>query len=395
MTTMTLSTTRLAPSTFNIPVTEIRRGYRSALYFWRTKKIMEANDTNVTMQFFQKNNAVLCGIDEALAILRLCAGKYSDQTKANLLFDSYLKWRSQYNAGRVNLESKLDSLWELGWPQLEVKALNDGDLIDPFEPVLQIRGPYSLFAHLESVLLGVMARQTKVATNVWRVVNAARGKPVLFFADRFDHYATQGGDGYAAKIGGASGWATDAMGAWWGEPGMGTMPHALIAARGGSMREACLDFYKHYPDVNQVALVDFHNDCVAQSLEALDALGDKLWAVRLDTSERLIDESLKEKDPKETFPPIEASLQGVNPDLVQKVREQLDGNGGAHVRIVVSGGFNEKKIERFEITKAPVDIYAVGESLLKGSNSFTADVVEPVAKVGRGFRNDERLTIVE
>src|SRR5206468_1616774 len=83
--------------------------------------------------------------------------------------------------------------------------LRDGDRVDAWEPVIEITGPYRLFAHLESVYLGVLARRSLVASNVRRVVDAAGGKPVLFFADRFDHWATQGGDGYAAFVGGAEG----------------------------------------------------------------------------------------------------------------------------------------------------------------------------------------------
>jgi nicotinate phosphoribosyltransferase len=359
---------------------------------------MEANDQVVTMQMFQKNHATLCGIDEAIAILKTCSGSYSDQTKANLLFDTWLPIRNSVSNGRLNVEAKLDALWEPGWNKLEVKALFDGDDIQPYEPVLQITGPYSVFAHLESIYLGIPARQTKVATNVRKVTDAANGKPVLFFADRFDFYGTQGGDGYAAKVGGAQGWATDAMGAWWGEPGMGTMPHALIAARHGSLTHALNDFYAMYPDVNQVALVDFHNDCVAQSLEALETLGKNLYAVRLDTSEKMVDESLKSEweyashaqphgaDPK--------WYHGVTEELVRNVRDGLDKAGGQHVKIVVSGGFNAEKIQRFELANVPVDIYAVGESLLRGSNAFTADVVVPTAKVGRGYKDDTRLELV-
>ena len=384
---------RLPVKTFRIPYTEIRRGYRSAVYFWRTKKVMETQDVIVTMQFFQKKNSIVCGVDEAIAILKTCAGRYKDQEAANKAFDLYKLQHEQHYVHELN------ALWELGWDQLEVKALYDGNLAEPFEPVLQICGPYSLFAHLESVLLGVMARQTKIATNVKEVVSAANDKPVLMFADRFDHYATQGGDGYAAKIGGAEGYATDAMTQWWGGFGMGTMPHALIAAFGGDLVAACSAFHNEYPDVALTPLVDFHNNCVEQSLEVLEAFGDLLWGVRLDTSEKLVDKSLEGdiwyKDPTGRFGNVKnETLNGVSIPLVKKVRAALDVHGGHDVQIVVSGGFNAEKITLFEKAKAPVDVYAVGEGLLKGQTSYTADVVEPVAKVGRGLKPEERLTLV-
>lgn len=394
---------RLPIETFSIPMIEIRHGWRSATYFNRTKQIMEANDAEVTMQFFQrKDNSVLCGIDEVIAILKSCTGQY-EPLKTEQRFREHLA-----NRNDPLIRQRLDDWWVAGWDKLQVKALYDGDIVQPFEPVLQISGPYSQFAHLESVLLGILARGTKVATNVRRVVNAANGKPVLMFADRFDHYATQGHDGFASSIGGAQGWATDAMGAWWGEPGVGTMPHALIAARDGSLTDALVDFAKTYPDVPAMALVDFHNNCVKQSLEALECLGDKLYAVRLDTSGTQVDYSLNKMNDNPDDPFWKECggydeycwhdrfnmLKGVSEPLVTEVRKALDDAGGSHVKIVVSGGFNEDKIKHFERAKVPVDIYAVGENLLSGQISFTADVVKPIAKLGRGWKDDSRLELV-
>ena len=65
---------------FDLPVQELRRGYRSDIYFWREKIVLEKHDLHpeVTMQVFQKNDAVLCGIDEALAVLRVATGRYTD-----------------------------------------------------------------------------------------------------------------------------------------------------------------------------------------------------------------------------------------------------------------------------------------------------------------------------
>src|SRR5213075_131606 len=41
-----------------------------------------------------------------------------------------------------------------------------------------------------------------------------------------------------------------------------------------------------------IALVDYENDCVATSLAVARALDDRLWAVRLDTSEYMVDRSV-------------------------------------------------------------------------------------------------------
>jgi nicotinate phosphoribosyltransferase len=90
---------------------------------------------------------------------------------------------------------------------------------------------------------------------------------------------------------------------------------------------------------------------------------------------------------------------GVNRRLVEKVRDALDGEGFEHVRVIVSGGFTAERIAAFEATGVPVDSYAVGSSLLKGSADYTADVVlregRPCAKVGRVHRPTTRLRPVD
>jgi nicotinate phosphoribosyltransferase len=203
----------------------------------------------------------------------------------------------------------------------------------------------------------------------------------------------QTGDGYAAHISGAIGVSTDAQASWWGSHGIGTVPHALIAAYGGDTVVATRKFAEYMPeDVRVVTLVDFDNDCVGTSLAVAEALGDRLYGVRIDTSEMLVDKSLV--DQMGRFRPT-----GVNPQLVWNVRNALDAAGYRHVRIVVSGGFTVDKIKEFESAGVPVDAYGVGSSLFGGRFDFTADVVlvdgEPCAKVGRGYRPNPRLERVE
>jgi nicotinate phosphoribosyltransferase len=228
--------------------------------------------------------------------------------------------------------------------------------------------------------------------NVRAVVQAAHGKPILFFPARHDHWLVQTGDGWAAHVAGAIGVSTDAQASWWGGRGVGTVPHGLIAAYGGDTVAAARAFTDRYQaDTNITVLVDFENDSVRTALEVAEALGDKLWGVRLDTSERLVDVALRDE-------PHPALHHGVTPLLTRRVRAALDGAGHEHVRIVVSGGFDAQKITRFEAEGTPVDAYGVGSSLLRGQNDFTADVVRvdgrPVAKVGRHERPNPRLEVV-
>jgi len=401
---------RLAAWIFDLPVVELRAGYRAAVYFDRSRRILaaEGDDTRVTMQVFQRSDAmVACGIDEALAVLALGAGSFRDAEAADRAFAAYLAARDAARRARsvggeawiermrtqVEAEATFDRHWRRAEPgELEVSALRDGDLLGAWEPVVELTAPYRLVAHLESVYLGVLARRTLVASNVRRVVDAAGGKPVLFFADRFDHWATQGGDGYAAFVGGAQGVATDAQAAWWGERGLGTIPHALIATFGGDTVAAVAAFARQFPGVPLIALVDFDNDSVATSLACAKEFGERLWGVRLDTSGTMVDRSLWSEMGE--FAPT-----GVNRRLVEKVRQALDDGGFGHVRVIVSGGFTAERIAAFEATRVPVDSYAVGSSLLKGSADYTADVVlregRPCAKVGRIHRPSARLQPVD
>ncbi len=398
----------LPPETFDIPVHEIRRGYRTDVYFWRSKIVMEKAGINdrVLMQVFQKKGGLLCGVDEILAILRLCSGYYSDLEEAYQIFDEYIKVkqhiRTVYGTDekewinarkqRLELESQLDALWVKTGHKLEIRTLKDGDAIEPYETVMTIEGPLYQFVHLETIYLGVLARRTKIATNVYEVAQVANGKSIFFFPARFDHWTVQGGDGYAASIGGASLVSTDAQGAWWGSTGAGTTPHALIAACLGDTVRASELVNKFYPDTPLITLVDFHNDSVKTSLEVARAMGDKLWGVRLDTSESCVDKSVNSV--MTPFP-----ITGVNPQLVEIVRQALDREGFQNVKIIVSGGFNKERIRAFEKSNVPVDAYGIGSAFLEGQIDFTADVVkvngEPMVKAGRYYNENARLTTVE
>ncbi len=356
---------RLAPEVFRLPVERIRDGYYSDMYFNLTKELLEWDERHprVVMQAFQKKHSVLGGVDEAIAILQQCAGRRGP-----------------------------DGEWVDGWPELEVCALHEGDEIRPWEPVLTIEGDYTLFAHLETVYLGCMARRTLIMRNVREVVEAANGKPIWYFPARHDHWLVQTGDGWGAHIAGAIGVSTDAQASWWGGRGMGTVPHGLIAAYGGDTALAARRFADRYAaEMNVTVLVDFENDSVRTALEVADRLGEDLWGVRLDTSDTLVDRSLFHQMGR--FKPT-----GVNAKLVENVRNALDEAGHGHVRIVVSGGFTADRIRGFEAAQIPVDAYGVGSSLIRGANDFTADVVRvdgrPCAKVGRAEQDASRLSLV-
>jgi nicotinate phosphoribosyltransferase len=369
---------RLDPATFKLTDEQIKKlqsGYYSDKYFNRTKDILikDKQHPNVIMQIFQRKDAVVCGIDEAIAVLKLCLrGDYS---------------------------------------KLNVWALHDGDIIKPWETVMTIEGDYSLFAHLETVYLGILARRTKVATCVKKIVTAANGKPILFFPARFDHWSNETGDGYAAKISGCLGSSTDANWEGWGGKGLGTIPHGLIAAYHGNTSMAADKFDEYVdPAVNRIVLVDFKNDCIGTTLEVVktfkrksikndeefdaganpsDYIGEgkgKIWGVRFDTSGQLRDKKVEPTGPE--------SL-GVCPQLIDKARKIFDYEGWQDLKIIVSGGFTEDKVKLFEKLAVPVDAYGVGSSLFDGRYDFTADVVglngKHCAKVGRKYNENKEL----
>jgi nicotinate phosphoribosyltransferase len=359
------TSTRLDPDVFRLPVDRIRSGYYSDAYFMYTKQLLEerGHHPRVTMQVFQKRKSLLGGIDEALAVLKLCTGHGDGEH------------------------------WVSGWDELVVHALYEGDRIAPRETVMTIEGDYSLFAHLETVYLGVMARRSLIMRNVSEVVEAARGKQIFYFPARHDHWLVQTGDGWSAHVAGAIGVSTDAQASWWGGRGIGTVPHGLIASYDGNTVRAAVAFADRFHDeMNITVLVDWENDSIRTALEVAEALGPKLWGVRLDTSETLVDRTLFEE--MGGFRPT-----GVNPRLVEKLRQALDSAGYGDVRIVASGGFNAARIREFESLGVPVDAYGVGSSLIRGDNDFTADIVivegKPRAKAGRVYSPNPRLERVQ
>jgi nicotinate phosphoribosyltransferase len=341
---------------FELPVERIRAGEFSDVYFNHARSALraEGRPARVTWQVSAKQAGWLGGIDEAVALLKLCCDDFS---------------------------------------ALDVHALYEGDRVEPWDTVMLVEGEYTSFAHLETLVIGTISRRTRVCTNMRTLVDAARPKPIYFFGARSDHALLQPGDGLAAHVGGAASVSTDAQGRFTGKKGVGTIPHALIAAHGGDTVAAALAVSRVLPpEVPLIALVDYANDSVATSIAVARALEGRLWGVRLDTSEFMVDKSVIPH--MGTFPPT-----GVNPVLVWNVRNALDSEGFGEVKIVASGGFTVQRIRGFEDDGVPVDAYGVGASVQDGRWDFTADVVRldglPQAKAGREFRPNAKLEKVK
>ncbi len=323
-----------------------------ANYFFIAEEIIEKfkPESIVTMQFFQrKEKAILAGMDEVLNFLE----KNTDISK------------------------------------YKIKYLPEGSKIEALEPVLELEGHYRDFGIFEGVLDGILARSTSIATNAWECKEAANGKDVIYMGDRGDHYINQEIDGHAVEVGGLVGHSTMAGSRGNEEVIFGSIPHALIQHFDGDLVEAMKAYKSVFPlERDFIALVDFSNDVIKDSLAVLRIFGGTLHGVRVDTSKNMIDHMFDNEPNREQY-------KGVNPEQIKRLRKALDENGGSHVRIIVSSGFTPEKIKYFEEQKTPVDAYGVGESILKINIGFTCDAVrnngKNIAKEGRGYRLNPKL----
>ena len=343
-------TTEQAPSrpTPRFPTAaDVLSGETADVYFDRARTILAAEglDPIVTMEIFSRGEGVLCGAEEALAYLREILGEV-DATDAPV-----------------------------------VESLHDGDRFVSKEVVLRIHARYSLFGLYETALLGILASGSGWATAARRIVDAAGPIPVIGFGARHVHPSVADQMDYASVVGGCIGASTPAGARLAGLAPTGTMPHALVLIFGDTVR-AAEAFDRHIDvDVPRIILVDTFKDEAEESLRVAEALGDRLWGVRLDT-------------------PSERGR--VTPELVKEVRARLDLAGHRNVRIVVSGGMDVDRIGVFKDAGAPVDSFAVGSYISKASPiDFTGDLKEidgkPVAKRGRipGRTENPRLERID
>lgn len=331
------------PGIRRAPSRDILSGESSDVYFSRAEVILskENLDPIVVMEVFGRRDAVLCGIDEAKVLLAHVLGQNGGAKEAT------------------------------------VESLADGDLISPKEVVLRIRARYRAFGLFETALLGMMAQSTGWATAARECVDSAAPEPVISFGARHVHPEVSDTLDYAAIIGGCVGASTPAGARLAGLSPTGTMPHSLVLIFGDTVK-AAEAFDRHTPpEVPRIVLVDTFHDEAEEALRVANALGDRLYGVRLDT-------------------PSERGR--VTPDLVREVRARLDQQGYNHVKIIVSGGLNPERIRFFKDEGAPVDSYAVG-SYIAGARpiDFTGDLKEidgqPIAKRGRipGLTDSPRL----
>ena len=328
------------------PAADVLSGETADVYFERARAILAAEgiDPVVTMEIFPRHDGLLCGATEAISYLREIFAEARD-------------------------------------PAPLVESLHDGDTFSAREVVMRITARYSAFGLYETAILGILASGSGWATAARRIVDAADPIPVIGFGARHVHPSVADQLDYASVIGGCVGASTPAGARLAGLNPTGTMPHALVLIFGDTVR-AAQAFDRHIdPDVPRIVLVDTFKDETEESLRVAEALGDRLWGVRLDT-------------------PSERGR--VTPELVKEVRARLDQAGHRQVRIVVSGGLDVERISVFKHADAPVDSFAVGSAISKASPiDFTGDLKEidgrPVAKRGRipGRTENPRLERID
>jgi nicotinate phosphoribosyltransferase len=261
----------------------------------------------------------------------------------------------------AGIEETTDLLRDL---KVSVRAMKEGTIFRAYEPVMEIEGMYSDFGLFETSLLGMLCQASGVATKAARCKKAAGDRSVVSFGARRIHPVIAPMVERNAFIGGCDGVSVVKNAEMIGEEPSGTMPHALILLMGDTV-EATKAFDEVIePKVKRVSLIDTFNDEKIEAIRVAEALGKKLFAVRLDTP---------------------SSRRGDLQKIIEEIRWELNLRGFGHVKIFVSGGLDENRI----FTLNPVvDAYGVGTSITNARViDFAMDIIEidgkPLAKRGK------------
>jgi len=248
--------------------------------------------------------------------------------------------------------------------KINVRSMPEGAIFKTYHPVLEIEGMYTDFGIYETAILGLLCQASGIATKAARCKKFAEDRGVISFGARRMHPSIAPMIERSAYIGGCDGVAVLMSGELIGSDPVGTMPHSLIILMGNSV-EATKAFHEVIePQVKRVALVDTFGDEKFETIAVAEALGEKLYGVRLDTP---------------------ASRRGNFLRILQEVRWELDLRGYQHVKLFVSGGLDEHKI--IELNPY-VDAYGVGTAISSAKViDFAMDIIEvdgkPLAKRGK------------
>lgn len=309
---------------------EIKQGKTTDIYFVRTKQIIETK-----------------GLDETPVIADITPGHLPDEWGWGIL---------------CGIEEEAH-LFE-GIP-VDVYAMPEGTVLyhEDFrgvrEPIMRIEGPYGEFCTYETPLLGLICQASGIATRAARVRKAAGEKTLISFGIRRMHPALSPMIDRAAYIGGFDAVSSLSGAKILGMKPVGTMPHALIIVFEDQVK-AWKAFDEIMPsEVPRVALVDTYSDEKMEAIMAVEALEERLDAIRLDTP---------------------GSRRGDFAELIREVRWELDLRGFQEVKIFASGGLNEDNIG--ELIEAGADAFGVGTSVSNAPTvDFAMDIVEMDGKL--------------
>jgi nicotinate phosphoribosyltransferase len=236
---------------------------------------------------------------------------------------------------------------------VDARAVPEGTVCRPHQPILTLSGPYGAFAEHETAILGLLCQASGVATGAARCRLAAGEKPVISFGARRMHPAVTPMIERAAYLGGCDMVAVDLALERLGIPATGTTPHALVLVL-GSTAEAARAFDEIMePEVPRTIIIDTFDDEKFGALLAARAIPDSIYAIRMDTP---------------------GNRRGDFLDLMREVRWELDRNGFEHVKIFASGGIDVEYILHLN----PVcDAYGVGGAIADAPMiDYSLDIVE-------------------
>jgi nicotinate phosphoribosyltransferase len=307
---------------------EIRQGRITDVYFRRALQVLQAKEIDpvvraeIAAKSFPEGRSwsVLAGVEEALALL--------------------------------------ESL------PVRVRAVEEGSIVFPDEPVMEIEGNYQSFCIYETAVLGMLCQASGVATKAARLKKLAEDRSVVSFGARRMHPAVAPMIERSAYIGGCDGVAVVKTGELISQDPMGTIPHSLVLIMGSTVE--AMKAYDEVLDsaVARVALVDTLLDEKFECINVAEALGEKLLAVRFDTP---------------------GSRRGDFFKIIEEARWELSLRGFGRVKIFASGGLDERDIPALNPV---VDAYGIGTALSSSpAVDFSMDIVEiegePVAKRGK------------
>lgn len=268
-------------------------------------------------------------------------------------------WEWAVFAGTAEVEHLLEGI------DVTVRAMREGEIFRPLEPVLELEGNYRSFGIFETAVLGLICQASGIATRAARCrLAAGPDRKLISFGARRMHPAVAPMIERAAYIGGCDGVAVVASAELLGIDPVGTIPHALILIMGDTILTTQAFDEVIDESVPRIALIDTFSDEKFAAIEIAQALGDRISALRLDTP---------------------ASRRGDFYELLSEVRWELDLRGYSQIELFASGGIDESAIRELNPL---VNGYGVGGSISAAPIiDFSMDIVEidgePSAKRGK------------